>query len=233
MPPFQILLIEDDPDIAQLLQADLQAAGYEVRLAGTVMQGLTQARAYPPHLIVTDLGLPDGDGREVVRRLRRTSQVPMVVLTARDDLRDKIDLLEAGANDYLVKPFDPREVLARIAVQLRQHYDQTITAGALEICAAQRQVWLAGREVDLTYTEFDVLMALMQCPGRIYARDMLIDHIWGNRLPKVSNVLEVHLSSMRRKFQAAAGFDPVRTVRNVGYGLRLTDQPPAGLSVMN
>lgn len=205
MPPFQILLIEDDPDIAHLLQADLQAAGYAVRLSGTVMQGLTQARDHPSHLIVTDLGLPDGDGREVVRRLRRTSQVPMVVLTARDTLSDKIDLLEAGVNDYLVKPVDPREMLARIAVQLRQHYDQTVVAGSLEVCEVQRQLWLAGQEVCLSHTEFDVLMALMECPGRIYARDVLIDRIWGERLPKATNVLDVHLSNMRVKHRVPAG----------------------------
>ncbi len=222
MPTFQILLIEDDPDIAHLLQTDLHEAGYEVRLAGSVMHGLTQARNHPPHLILTDLGLPDGDGREVVRRLRRTSQIPMVVLTARDDLRDKIDLLEAGANDYLVKPFDPRELLARVAVQLRQNYDQTVTAGALEVSEIHRQVWLAGVEVKLSSTEFDVLMALMPSPGRVYPREILIERVWGERHPVTSNVLEVHLSSLRRKFLATAGSDPVRTVRNVGYGVRVT-----------
>ena len=146
----------------------------------------------------------------------------MIVLTARDAPTDKVDLLELGANDYLVKPVDPRELLARVAVQLRQNYDQTFMVGLMEVSTAQQRVWLLGREVILTQTEFDVLMALMDQPGKVYSRGQLSQRIWGASLPQESNVLDVHIGHLRSKFQAA-GFDPVRTVRSVGYGLRLDE----------
>ena len=217
---FHLLVIEDDPDISGLLRADLEEAGYRVTLAGSVMQGLLLARERQPDLVLTDLGLPDGHGREVVCRLRMGCTVPIIVLTARDALEDKVELLELGANDYVVKPFDLRELLARIEVQLRPTMLPVRTAGGLELYPEQRRVVLNGQELRVTRKEFDLLALLMEHPGRVWRHQDLIKALWTAALPEHSNVLKVHMTHLRSKFRAHAYDHLIRTVNGVGYAIR-------------
>ncbi len=214
---FHLLVIEDDPDIAGLLQADLEEAGYQVTLAGSVMQGLVMGRERQPDLVLTDLGLPDGHGREVVRRLRMGCTFPIIVLTARDELGDKLELLEVGANDYVVKPFDLRELLARIEVQLRPRAVAARTAGDLELYPEQHRVILKGRELRVTKKEFELLALLMEHPGRVLRHEELIEAL---ALPNESNALKVHMTHLRNKFRDFGSHNVIRTVNGVGYAIR-------------
>ncbi len=215
-----ILLIEDDTDITRILEADLHDAGYQVTTAATVVQGMIQARESLPELIITDLGLPDGDGRDIVKRLRRGSDVPVIVLTARDRVREKVELLELGANDYMVKPFDVAELLARVAVQLRTSPSTTLTFGELELDPEKRCVRLSGQAVRLPPKEFEILKLLMQKPGRVYSRAEIYHTIWGGPQPEHSNALDVHFANMRAKFRNHEIYNLLRTVRGFGFALR-------------
>ncbi|WP_424952537.1 response regulator transcription factor [Deinococcus sp.] len=215
-----MLLIEDDVDICRLLETDLLEAGYRVSTAGSVMQGLIRAREEQPSLILTDLGLPDGDGRQIIKRLRRDNDVPIIVLTARDNVDDKVELLAAGANDYLVKPFSVPELLARIAVQLRGPITTTLSFGELELDPVTRHVTLAGESIQLRPKEFELLKLLMQKPGRVYSRAEIYQTIWGNPPPPNSNALDVHFANMRARFRNHEIYSLFRTVRGFGFALR-------------
>jgi len=214
-----ILLIEDDLDIARLLELDLTEAGYQVALAMSVMDGLTKARELTPDLLITDLGLPDGDGRDVVIRLRKNNSLPIIVLTARDDVSEKVALLEAGADDYIVKPFSIAELLARIAVQLRSSPQQLLTAGVLTLYPNKRLAILADHELRLSPREFDLLALLLQEPGRVYTRAEVIKALWQDTLPSESNVVDVHFANIRAKFREHEVYRLLRTVRGAGYAL--------------
>jgi len=144
-----LLIIEDDPDIANLLQLDLQDAGYRVSHASSVMSGLIRIREDAPDLVLLDLGLPDGQGHDVLKRIRQHSVLPIIILTAQGDLSSKVELLNLGADDYLVKPFNHMELLARIAVQLKRFTTDLVKFGELEISAAQRLVRYAGKNISL------------------------------------------------------------------------------------
>jgi len=214
-----VLLIEDDLDIARLLELDLTEAGYQVTLAMSVMDGLTKARELTPDLLITDLGLPDGDGRDVVIRLRKNNSLPIIVLTARDEVSEKVALLEAGADDYIVKPFSIAELLARIAVQLRSSPQQLLTAGVLTLYPDKRLALLADHELRLSPREFDLLALLLQEPGRVYTRAEVIKALWQDTLPSESNVVDVHFANIRAKFREHEVYRLLRTVRGVGYAL--------------
>jgi len=215
-----ILLIEDDTDIAVTLQHDLEDAGYRVQRAESVMSGLTMAREEHPELILLDLSLPDGDGRDVLTRIRRDSELPILVLTARDIVGEKVELLTLGADDYIVKPFDIAELLARIAVQFRQETSETLTVGELELNPSRRLVLYRGKELPFSAKEFALLSLLMQHPGRVYSREDIVREVWEGELGERSNVVDVHFANIRGKFRDVELYGLLRTVRGVGYALR-------------
>ncbi|ULH17711.1 response regulator transcription factor (plasmid) [Deinococcus sp. KNUC1210] len=215
-----ILIVEDDPDIARLLQLDLEGAGYQVSVANSVMMGLIQAREQVPALILLDLGLPDGDGREVLVRLRRSSELPVIVLTARDVVGEKVELLELGADDYVVKPFQIEELLARIAVQLRQQADDTVLLGELALHPQQRLLSFRGQELPLSPKEFELVQVMMRQPGKVFSRAELNQDVWAGQLPRESNVIDVHLANLRAKLRDVQAYGLLRTVRGYGYALR-------------
>lgn len=220
MTPKRILVIEDDADIAALLREDLQDAGYVAEVAPSVMGGLVQAREWAPDLVLLDLGLPDGDGREVLLRLRKNSEVAVIVLTARDAVDEKVELLALGADDYVVKPFHLGELLARVAVQLRQHTAQSLSLGDLEVFPDRRLVLYKGQELRLSPKEFELLALLISQPGRVFSRQELVTAIWNGHLAETSNVVDVHLANLRAKLRDLELYGLLRTVRGVGYALR-------------
>jgi two-component system, OmpR family, copper resistance phosphate regulon response regulator CusR len=220
MPSAHLLLIEDDPNLASITMEELEDGGYQVTVAGTVMQGLMHAREHQPDLIITDLGLPDGDGREVVTRLRRTLSLPIIVLTARDDVAEKVALLNLGADDYLVKPVSPRELLIRVWVQLRQG-DDTLIVGDLSVSSMKRLATWQGSDLRLSDRELSLLTLLMQQPGRVYSRADMARVAWNGELALDSNVIDVHLSNLRQKLQQQGAPNLLRTVRGVGYALKV------------
>lgn len=215
-----VLIVEDNPDIATVLQHDLQEAGYGTSHADSVMQGLTLARTHPPDLVILDLNLPDGNGREVLVRLKSTTGVRVMVLTALDTIGEKVELLNLGANDYLVKPYNLDELLARVAVQLRTPLADVFSIGDLELFPLKRLVTCNGKELRFGPTEFEILTLLMQHPGKVYSREHIHQVVWGAEIPGNSNVVDVHLANIRGKFRDAGLYGYLRTVRGVGYGLK-------------
>jgi len=219
--PQRIVIVEDDLDIARLLTLELREAGYEVHAFDGGVRGLTAIREPQPDLIVLDLGLPDLSGAEIARRVRRHDVTPILILTARDDVATKVELLNAGADDYLVKPFHVEELLARVGVQLRkQHVGAPKEIGDLTIDPVRRQVSWAGTEVRLSPREFALLAFLAAQPGRVYGRAEIERNVWGEDLPPASNVVDVHVANIRGKLRDAGGFGVIRTVRGVGYALK-------------
>jgi two-component system, OmpR family, copper resistance phosphate regulon response regulator CusR len=220
MKPHDLLVIEDNPNIATLLQHDLMDAGYTVRVADSVMQGLIQCREQLPDLLLLDLGLPDGHGRDVLTRLRASHDVPVIVLTALDAVEQKVELLELGADDYVVKPYLLPELLARIGVQLRQSTPNVLTVGGLEVFPDQRLAVYQDKELPLSPKEFELLAMMMRQPGRVYTRQEFNDQAWGGTLLEGSNVLDVHMANLRAKLRDAELYGLLRTVRGLGFALR-------------
>ena len=216
----RILVVEDDLDIANVLRMDLEDAGFEVHHADAAMTGLIKAREEHPELILLDLGLPDFDGGDVVQRLRKNSSVPIIVLTARDTVEEKVRLLGLGADDYIIKPFHPEELLARVKVQLRQRGSEALTLGELELDPQKRLARYKDDELRLSPKEFEILALLMRQPGRVYSRQEIGQEIWQGRLPEGSNVVDVHMANLRAKLRDMEGYGLLRTVRGVGYALR-------------
>ena len=214
-----VLIVEDDPDIAAVLQHDLQDAGYQTSHADSVLQSLTHASTHPLDLVILDLNLPDGNGREVLTRLKSTTGVRVMVLTAHDSVGEKVELLNLGANDYLIKPYNLDELLARVSVQLRPPVSDVVKIGDFEFSSSKRLVTCKGRKLMLGHTEFEILVVLMQQPGKVYSRAHIHQAVWGEKIPYNSNVVDVHLGNMRRKFRAVEMYGFLRTVRGVGYGL--------------
>ncbi|ADH63005.1 two component transcriptional regulator, winged helix family [Allomeiothermus silvanus DSM 9946] len=221
----RILLIEDDPEIAHLLQLELGDAGFEVDWAPGGMSGLVRLREAPPDLVILDLGLPDLDGGEVARRIRVGAEVPIIVLTAADSVERKVTLLSGGADDYIVKPFHPAELLARIQVQLRHREGgEQVTIGELEVHLSKRQVFYDGQEVRLSPKEFELLSLLCTRPGKVFSRTEIEEHLWGRSLERDSNVVDVHVANLRSKLRESGAYGYLRTVRGVGYALRQRDK---------
>ena len=222
-----ILVAEDEPQIAGLVRDYLEHAGFAVLTASDGAAALTTWRARRPDALVLDLGLPRVDGLDVVRAIRRESTVPIVILTARGDETDRVSGLELGADDYVVKPFSPKELVARVRAVLRRAdakpmSDERIAAGDLELDLARRRVTAAGRRVDLTPTEFELLATLAREPGRVWTRSQLLDAIHGFSLETYERAIDGHIRNLRRKLEPddAAGTPRyVRTVHGVGYAL--------------
>jgi DNA-binding response OmpR family regulator len=219
--PERILIVEDEANIASFVKLYLEKAGFTVERAATGVDGIARHRASEPALILLDLNLPDIDGLEVCRRIRATSQVPILMLTARDDDIDKIVGLEVGADDYVTKPFNPRELVARIKTILRRAAmpapppaKTVLTHGALRIDAGRRELTLEGRVLQLAPKEFDLLYALMEHHGIVLTRDQLLERVWGYTFAGDTRTVDVHVRQLRRKIGDTC---PVVTVWGVGY----------------
>lgn len=219
----RVLVAEDELNIARLVRDYLHQAGFEVLEAADGNAALALARAERPDMIVLDIGLPGLDGIDVTRELRRVSDVPIIMLTARTDEVDKILGLEVGADDYMTKPFSPKELVARIRAVLRRA-DATLGGGELirangvEVDLPKRRVVRDGEEVELTATEFDLLVVLARHPGRIYSRAQLLDALHGVAFDSYERSVDAHVKNLRRKLEV----DPrsprlIETVYGVGY----------------
>ena len=232
MPPTKtqsILLVEDEKSIASFVAMYLKNAGYVVRVAGTGVDALASAAADPPALILLDLMLPDLDGVDVCRRIRQRSDVPILMLTARDEDIDKIIGLEVGADDYLTKPFNPRELVARVKAILRratperrEFENEFIEHGSLRIDSGRREVTVDGEEVQLAPKEFDLLWELLDHKGLVLTRDQLLERVWGYTFAGDTRTVDVHVRQLRRKLGDAS---PIVTVWGVGY--KATTEPKA------
>jgi DNA-binding response OmpR family regulator len=222
----RVLVVDDEPRIVQLVRDYLERAELEVSVARSGPEALMRARQDRPDLIVLDLGLPGLDGLEVTRRLRRDSGVPIIILTARDDETDKIVGLELGADDYVTKPFSPRELTARVRAVLRREARDTeaelIRVNELMLDVPRLRAEVAGRTVPLTATEFQLLTALARQPGRVFTRSQLLDAIHGVAFASYERAIDAHIKNIRRKLEP----DP-RTPRYLltvyGVGYRLAD----------
>jgi len=216
-----ILVVEDEGSIASFVSLYLKNAGYTVRTAANGSEALSQVAAQMPGLIVLDLMLPDIDGIEVCKRIRQRSDVPILMLTARDEDVDKIIGLEVGADDYLTKPFNPRELVARVKSILRRATperreleSETLEHGDLRIDAGRREVTVAGDEVQLAPKEFDLLWELLDHRGLVLTRDQLLERVWGYTFAGDTRTVDVHVRQLRRKLGDAS---PIVTVWGVGY----------------
>lgn len=219
-----ILIVEDEAEIAGYLRRGLTFEGYSVEIAADGRQALDIARERPPDLVVLDLMLPGIDGLEVARRLRAASDVPIIMLTARDAVPDRVAGLEAGADDYLIKPFAFEELLARIRVQLRRRQrEDTATVlryGPLTMDLAAHEVTIGDRRVDLTAKEYDLLELFLRHPQQVLTRDVIYDRVWGYNFGGESNIIEVYVRYLRQKLEAHGEPRLIHTVRGVGYILR-------------
>jgi DNA-binding response OmpR family regulator len=213
-----VLLIEDEESIATLVRAYLERDGYKVVWARSGGDGLAELPRHAVRMIVLDIGLPDVDGFEVCRQIRSRSSVPILMLTARDDEIDRVAGLEVGADDYVGKPFSPRELVARIKAILRrvdgEGPQERLVLGDIELNAAAREVRVAGRPVDLRAKEFDLLAFLMENRGVVVSRDTLLDRVWGMEYAGGSRTVDVHVAQLRSKLGRP---NLIRTIRGAGY----------------
>jgi DNA-binding response OmpR family regulator len=216
-----VLVVEDESSIASFVSLYLKNAGYAVRTASTGADGITQGGRTDVSLIILDLNLPDIDGIEVCRRLRKASDVPILMLTARDEDVDKIIGLEVGADDYLTKPFNPRELVARVksimrraTPERRQQESAQLQHGDLKIDAGRREVFVGDEEIQLAPKEFDLLWELLDHKGLVLTRDQLLERVWGYTFAGDTRTVDVHVRQLRRKLGDAS---PIVTVWGVGY----------------
>jgi two-component system KDP operon response regulator KdpE len=219
-----IVLIEDETPIRRFLRATFLAGGYRLFEATTGADGLVEAATRQPDVVIVDLGLPDMDGLQVIRRIREWTNVPIIVLSARGQERDKVAALDAGADDYVSKPFGPGELLARIRVALRhaagavRPEEAVFTVGDLQVDLTRRRVMVAGREIHLTPIEYKLLTTLVHHAGRVLTHRQLLKEVWGPSHGEEAHYLRVYMAQLRRKLEA----DPTRpryllTEPGVGY----------------
>ena len=219
----RVLIVEDDADIGQVLQRSLQLEGYEVALAPDGVSALERAYDFEPDAVILDLGLPRLDGIDVAKRIRKDSEVPILMLTARDGIESRVAGLDAGADDYLVKPFERQELLARVRAMLRRtppRGAEWLAVADLRLNPAQHQVFRSDREVDLTQREFELLEYLMRNERLVVSRDTLLEDVWGYVVPGETNTVDVFVSNLRRKLESAGEPRLLHTVRGAGYVLR-------------
>ena len=225
----RILIVEDEPGIADTLQYALRTEGFEPVWCGTGEEALASARAEPPALVILDVGLPDTSGFEVFRRLRAVSDVPVVFLTARSDEIDRVVGLELGADDYINKPFSPRELVARVRGILRRSNKPIapIIANAkteltlpVAVDEGRRQIRFYGRVLELSRYEFGLLQTLASRPGHVFSRDALLDRVWGDATESLDRTVDAHVKTLRAKMKLVApALEPIRTHRGSGYAL--------------
>ena len=219
----QILVVDDEPRIAEICRDYLERAGFKVLNAGNGADAVSLARSKQPDLIVLDLGLPKMDGLDVTRAIRRHSNVPIIMLTARVEESDKLIGLELGADDYLTKPFSPRELVARVRAVFRRTElgparGDVIRAGGVTLDVPRMQARLGRRAIELTSTEFELLATMMRQPGRVFTRGQLLDAVRGGQIESFDRAVDAHVKNLRRKLEP----DPkepryVLTVYGVGY----------------
>ena len=219
----RILIVEDERKIARFLELELQHEGYEVETAGDGRTGLEKALTWKPDLLILDLMLPELSGIEVCRRLRHESDVPIIMLTAKDDVSDKVMGLDMGADDYMTKPFAIEELLARIRVGLKKHraaaapVSNVITVGKLSLDPSKYAVTWDGQPLALTKKEFDLLKYLMEHKGQAVTRDALLSDVWGYDYAGDTNVVDVYIRYLRHKIDEPFGVKTIHTIRAVGY----------------
>jgi two-component system response regulator MprA len=217
-----ILVVDDDPKIRSVLGRGLRFEGYDVHLAAEGQQALSIARATPPDLVVLDVMLPRMDGLEICRRLRRGMSVPILMLTARDAVPDRIVGLDSGADDYLTKPFDFDELLARVRALLRRtqpQSEETLAFADLRLNTGTREAERSGRRIDLTTREYELLLLFMRHPRQVLLRDQILDRVWGDAMVE-SNAIEVHIGRLRDKLEIGDEERLIQTIRGAGYTLR-------------
>ena len=222
-PTGRVLVVEDDQDIADVLRRTLRQEGHEVRSAGDGEQALTAAAEFMPDLVILDLGLPKLDGVEVLRRLRSDDDVPVLILTARSDLEDRVEGLDTGADDYLVKPFERQELLARMRALMRRRPPRgaaSLVLGDLRLNPATREVRRGDREIELTAREFELLEFLMRNERLVISRERLLEEVWGYDPLAMTNTIDVFISNLRRKLEEGGEPRLLHTKRGAGYVLR-------------
>jgi two-component system, OmpR family, response regulator MprA len=219
----RVLVVEDDEPIADVLRRTLRQEGHEVRSAADGVEALAVAEEFVPDLVVLDLGLPKLDGVEVLRRLRAESDAPILVLTARAELDDRVEGLDSGADDYIVKPFERRELLARIRALLRRRPPRgsaSLAVGDLRLNPDTREVWRGDRQIELTNREFELLEYLMRNERLVISRERLLEEVWGYDPLAMTNTIDVFVSNLRRKLEAGGEPRILHTKRGAGYVVR-------------
>ncbi|MBA2523306.1 MAG: response regulator transcription factor [Solirubrobacterales bacterium] len=223
-PTGRVLVVEDDDDIADVLRRSLRQEGHEVRTAADGEDALRQASEFVPDLVVLDLGLPRLDGVEVCRRLRAAGDVPILILTARTDTDDRVEGLDAGADDYLVKPFERAELLARMRALMRRRPPRgtaSLTVGDLVLNPGTREVVRGERTLDLTNREFELLEFLMHNERLVISRERLLEEVWGYDPTSMTNTIDVFISNLRRKLEEGGEDRILHTKRGAGYVVRV------------
>ena len=223
----KVLVVDDEDHIVELARIYLSREGYEVEGVGDGAQALARFGQIKPDLVILDIMLPGADGLEICKEIRKLSQVPIIMLTARDEVTDKVVGLEVGADDYLTKPFHPQELVARAKALLRRarvepDTPKLIRAGKLEVDLERHEVRHGQAKVQLRPKEFDLLTLLARHPGRVFQRSELLDLVWGYDFPGYTRTVDVHVQQLREKLAAAGVTEPsIETVWGVGYRLEL------------
>jgi len=218
----RILLIDDDPKIVGLLRRGLAYEGFEVYTASGGADGQGAVRSHRPHVVLLDIAMPGMDGFEVCRRLRLESDVPIIMLTALDDVADKVSALDLGADDYVPKPFAFDELLARIRAVLRrrQKGEEPLVYADLTLNPETHEVRRSHRPIELTATEYELLLLFLRHPRQVLTREQILWQVWGFRDPPDTSVLDVHVGNLRRKLEAGEEPRLIQTIRGIGYALR-------------
>lgn len=220
----RILIIEDEPQIRKLLKVSLNAHGYDLEEAANGKDGVNRAAMFKPDLLIIDLGLPDIDGKEVVKQIREWSETPIIILTARDQEQEKIEALDSGADDYMTKPFGVGELLARMRVCLRRaatvEQQPVLVCGGLVVDLQQRHVTVDGDEVKLTPTEYEIIKIMMQHAGKVITHKQLLKAVWGNAYQQDTHYIRVYIAQLRRKIEQNPT-QPRYIVTESGVGYRL------------
>lgn len=218
----RVLLVDDDQKIISLLKRGLAYEGFEVYTASDGETGLEATQKYQPHLVLLDIAMPGIDGFEVCRRLHLLGDLAIIMLTARDDVADKVNALDRGADDYVPKPFSFDELVARMRAVLRRHpgSQEYLTYSDLSLNRTTREIRRGDQVLELTTREYDLLLLLMRHPRQVLTRDQILEQVWGYTAELETNVLEVHMGHLRQKLEASGGVRLIQTIRGVGYVLK-------------
>jgi two-component system catabolic regulation response regulator CreB len=224
----RILIVEDEPGIADTLQYALRTDGFEPAWVATGEEAVAQVQAQPPALVILDVGLPDASGFEVFKRIRALADVPVVFLTARSDEIDRVVGLELGADDYVAKPFSPRELVARIRTVLRRAAKPAAAPPAaaaapvlpIAVDDGRRQIRFYGQLLELSRYEYGLLKTLVSRPGHVFSRDTLLERVWDDATESLDRTVDAHVKTLRAKMKLVApGLEPIKTHRGTGYAL--------------
>jgi DNA-binding response OmpR family regulator len=219
----RVLVVEDDTEIAEVLRRSLRMEGYDVRLSADGVDALQESELFEPDAVVLDLGLPRMDGVEVARRLRSEGDVPILMLTARDGVDARVEGLDSGADDYVVKPFERQELLARLRALLRRRPPRgsaSLSVSDLRLNPDTREVYRGNRAIDLTTREFELLEFLMRNERLVVSRERLLEEVWGYAPLAETNTVDVFVSNLRRKLESGGEPRVLHTVRGAGYVMR-------------